>query len=312
MTGTWINMAAIIAGAVLGMLAKKGIPRRVEESLTRIQGLAVGLIGLNGVIASMFTVDADGGISDSGGLLLLVSLVLQRRSGVLLLVLFMAPLLLARYSFKLYLDSRSLHIRTVACLSEAIEAKDPYTRGHSRRVAYYSEQIARALRLPGGTVYQIKVAALLHDVGKIGIDDAVLRKPGALTSAEYDQVKRHPEVGRRIIDSIHLPSTVTDGVLYHHHRFDGGGYPEEGPAPGELPLCPAILAVADCYDAMTSDRPYRSAMSREQAEAVLREVSGSQLDPRVVEAFLRILPDLDPGRASGDADLSLLLDPAGA
>ena len=243
---------------------------------------------------------------------LLVSLVLQRRSGVLLLVLFMAPLLLARYSFKLYLDSRSLHIRTVACLSEAIEAKDPYTRGHSRRVAYYSEQIARALRLPGGTVYQIKVAALLHDVGKIGIDDAVLRKPGALTSAEYDQVKRHPEVGRRIIDSIHLPSTVTDGVLYHHHRFDGGGYPEEGPAPGELPLCPAILAVADCYDAMTSDRPYRSAMSREQAEAVLREVSGSQLDPRVVEAFLRILPELDPGRASGDADLSLLLDPAGA
>ena len=149
-------------------------------------------------------------------------------------------------------------------------------------------------------------------MGKIGIDDAVLRKPGALTSAEYDQVKRHPEVGRRIIDSIHLPSTVTDGVLYHHHRFDGGGYPEEGPAPGELPLCPAILAVADCYDAMTSDRPYRSAMSREQAEAVLREVSGSQLDPRVVEAFLRILPDLDPGRASGDADLSLLLDPAGA
>ena len=103
---------------------------------------------------------------------LLVSLVLQRRSGLLLLVLFMAPLLLARYSFKLYLDSRSLHIRTVACLSEAIEAKDPYTRGHSRRVAYYSEQIARALRLPGGTVYQIKVAALLHDVGKIGIDDA--------------------------------------------------------------------------------------------------------------------------------------------
>ncbi len=237
-----------------------------------------------------------------------MSLVLQRRSGLLLLVLFMAPLLLARYSFKLYLDSRSLHIRTVACLSEAIEAKDPYTRGHSRRVAYYSEQIARALRLPGGTVYQIKVAALLHDVGKIGIDDAVLRKPGALTGAEYDQVKRHPEVGPAHHRQ-HPPAL---------HRDRRGAVPSSpvrrrlsrrGPCPGRA-LCPAILAVALRRHDL---RPaYRSAMSREQAEAVLREVSGSQLDPRVVEAFLRILPDLDPGRASGDADLSLLLDPAGA
>ena len=194
----------------------------------------------------------------------------------------------------------------------ALEARDIYTACHSMRVARMAELLCHRLNLLDEDAALIHIAAHLHDIGKIGVDDAVLRKPGALTSAEYDQVKRHPEVGRRIIDSIHLPSTVTDGVLYHHHRFDGGGYPEEGPAPGELPLCPAILAVADCYDAMTSDRPYRSAMSREQAEAVLREVSGSQLDPRVVEAFLRILPDLDPGRASGDADLSLLLDPVGA
>ena len=212
------------------------------------------------------------------------------------IVLFMAPLMLARYSFKLYLDSKSMHMRTIAALSMAVDAKDHYTQGHSRRVAYYSEAIARAMHKSPSFVADVKTAALLHDVGKIGIDDAVLNKPAALTAEEFELIQQHPVMGRKIIDSIRFSDTVNDAVLYHHHRYDAKGYPAEGPAPGELPLSAAILAVADTFDAMTSDRPYRNGMSREQALAVMQEVAGSQLDPKVVEVFISLAPELDAAR----------------
>jgi len=210
--------------------------------------------------------------------------------------------MLARYSFKVYLDSHTMLFRTIASLVEAIEAKDPYTHGHSQRVAYISKEICKALACTRRFTDQVTMAALLHDTGKIGVDDAILRKPGPLTDEEYDVIKQHPVVGRRIIESINLSSVVTDAVLYHHRRYDGTGYPPEGPSRGELPLSAAILAVADCYDAMITDRPYRKGMTREQACSIIAEVSGSQLDPRVVKAFLAIEPKLRPG----DADALLL------
>lgn len=225
---------------------------------------------------------------------LVIGYLLMQENAYLWLILFMGPLLLARYSFKIYLDSHMILLRTIASLVEAIEAKDPYTHGHSQRVAYISSEICKAMSCSRSFTDHVKIAALLHDTGKIGVEDAVLRKPGPLSIEEYDIIKQHPVVGRRIIESINLPSVVNDAVLYHHHRFDGAGYPEEGPAPGELPLSAAILAVADTYDAIISDRPYRRGLSREEARSILQEVSGSQLDPKVVKVFLAIEPKLHP------------------
>jgi putative nucleotidyltransferase with HDIG domain len=223
---------------------------------------------------------------------LVIGYLLMQENAYLWIILFMGPLLLARYSFKIYLDSHMILLRTINSLVEAIEAKDPYTRGHSQRVAYISSEICKAMGCSHSFTDQVKIAALLHDTGKIGVEDAVLRKPGPLTPEEYDIIKQHPVVGRRIIESINLSNVVNDAVLYHHHRYDGAGYPEEGPAPGELPLSAAILAVADTYDAIISDRPYRAGLSKERAREILREVSGSQLDPKVVLAFLAIEPKL--------------------
>jgi HD-GYP domain-containing protein (c-di-GMP phosphodiesterase class II) len=134
----------------------------------------------------------------------------------------------------------------------------------------------------------MRLAALLHDVGKIGISDSVLQKPGPLDSEEYDQIKLHPVKGREIIENMQLPTVVTNAVLYHHRRFDGQGYPDAGPS--HLPIEASILAVADTYDAMTSDRPYRAGMPHEKAVAIIRSVSGTQLDPEAVDAFLKIEP----------------------
>lgn len=228
---------------------------------------------------------------------LLIGYILTQTNAYLWLVLFMAPLMLARYSFKIYLDSHTILLRTISSLVEAIEAKDQYTRGHSQRVAYISNALCRELKCPKKFTDQVTMAALLHDTGKIGVEDAILRKPGPLTKEEYDIVKQHPVIGRRIIESINLPQTVNDAVLYHHRRFDGTGYPEEGPAAGELPLSAAILAVADCYDAMITDRPYRKGMTKAEARKIIEEVSGSQLDPKVVKAFLAIEPQLKPEEA---------------
>jgi len=223
---------------------------------------------------------------------LVIGYLLMQENAYLWLILFMGPLLLARYSFKVYLDSHMILLRAISSLVEAIEAKDPYTRGHSQRVAYISTEICKAMGCSHSFTDQVKMAALLHDTGKIGVDDAVLRKPGALTAEEYDIIKQHPVVGRRIIESINLSNVVNDAVLYHHHRYDGTGYPVEGPASGELPLSAAILAVADTYDAIITDRPYREGLTKERAREILQEVSGSQLDPKVVKAFLAIEPNL--------------------
>jgi len=225
---------------------------------------------------------------------LLIGYILTLSNAYLWIILFMGPLMLARYSFKIYLDSHTILMRTIASLVEAIEAKDPYTHGHSQRVAYVSSEICKALGCRRHFTDEVMIAALLHDTGKIGVDDAILRKPGPLTEEEYDLIKQHPVVGRRIIESINLSSVVNDAVLYHHRRYDGTGYPKEGPAYGELPLAAAILAVADCYDAMITDRPYRKGMTKAEACKIIREVSGTQLDPKVVKVFLTIEPKLRP------------------
>jgi len=225
---------------------------------------------------------------------LVIGFILTQQNAYLWLLLFMGPLMLARYSFKVYLDSHTILLRTIASLVEAIEAKDPYTHGHSQRVAYLSCEICKAMSCTHAFTDQVMMAALLHDTGKIGVEDAVLRKPGPLTTEEYAIIMQHPVVGRRIIESINLPQVVNDAVLYHHKRYDGMGYPDEGPTKGKLPLAAAILAVADTYDAIISDRPYRAGLTKARAREILEEVAGTQLDPKVVKAFLNIEPRLRP------------------
>ena len=225
---------------------------------------------------------------------LVIGYILTQPNAYLWIVLFMGPLMLARYSFKVYLDSHTILLRTIASLVEAIEAKDPYTHGHSQRVAYLSSEICKEMNCSRSFTDQVMMAALLHDTGKIGVEDAVLRKPGPLTPEEYNIIMQHPVVGRRIIESINLPQVVNDAVLYHHRRYDGTGYPEEGPAPGQLPLSAAILAVADTYDAIISDRPSRAGLTKARAREILEEVAGTQLDPKVVKVFLNIEPRLRP------------------
>ncbi len=222
-----------------------------------------------------------------------IAILLYMEKGSFFVLLFILPLLLARYSFKLYWDSHSMHMRTITTLTRAIEAKDPYTRGHSERVAELAEQIARTMKLPEKMVADIQMAALIHDIGKIGVEDHVLNKPGELTCDEFEQIKQHPVIGSEIIEEIQFSKTIVDAVLYHHCRYDGCGYPSDGNEPMIQPLAAAILAIADSYDAMTSDRPYRRKLSHERALDIINENSGTQFDPKVVEVFFKMIARVD-------------------
>jgi len=163
---------------------------------------------------------------------------------------------------------------------------DPYTRGHTDRVTTIAKAIARRMNWNGEQLSSLEVGALLHDVGKIGVADAILRKPGPLSEAEYAEIKTHPEVGRRMLQGISYLESAIPGLLYHHERYNGQGYPYQLSGP-EIPLAGRIMAVADAFDAMTSDRPYRRAMSPQAAVVELERGAGTQFDPEVVVAFMR-------------------------
>ena len=170
-------------------------------------------------------------------------------------------------------------------LVTAVDNKDRYTRRHSEEVTEYALAISRALGLSEESQRVLRVAALLHDVGKIGVPDRILRKPGRLSAAEYEVVKGHPLLAETIIASIPDVEEIRAAVVSHHERYDGHGYPH-GLAEGAIPLLGRIMAVADTYSAMTTDRPYRKALSRDQAIAELRACSGTQFDPKIVETFI--------------------------
>ncbi|RJQ43933.1 MAG: HD domain-containing protein [Gaiellales bacterium] len=177
---------------------------------------------------------------------------------------------------------------TIKSLAETIDAKDPSTRGHSDWVSKYALMIGRALGFSDDDLEMLRFAGYLHDIGKIGIPDEVLGKPQQLSTEEWRLMKKHPIVSSKILDPVKLPDVIKEAVRHHHERFDGKGYPY-GLSGEAIPLEARILAVADAFEAMTSDRPYRKALSDEQAVAELRRCCGSQFDPQVVEYFLRAL-----------------------
>ncbi len=208
--------------------------------------------------------------------------------GIVGVLAFMLPLMFARHSFQRYIDMQDVYLSTVAALATSIDAKDPYTKGHSERVNQYSLQMAREMRLPEDQVDMLRYMSLMHDIGKIGIRDNVLNKPGKLTDEEYEEIKKHPEVGYKIVSEIKFISKGADIVRHHHERYDGRGYPQ-GLAGENIPLGARIVAVADSYDAMTTERPYKQAMRREDAIEELKRCSGTQFDQQVVMAFIRCL-----------------------
>jgi HD-GYP domain-containing protein (c-di-GMP phosphodiesterase class II) len=184
-------------------------------------------------------------------------------------------------------ENNELFLGTARALASAIDAKDPYTRGHSVRVNRYSVILARYMGLDAREVGDIHIASLLHDVGKIGVDDAILKKPGRLTAEEFEIMKSHTVVGATIMSSIRQMKRILPGLRSHHERWQGGGYPD-GLVGEEIPLMARIIAVADTFDAMTTHRPYQNAMSFEDAVARINTVlKGVAFEERVVEAFNR-------------------------
>lgn len=187
---------------------------------------------------------------------------------------------------------RNLFMNSIKALVQALEAKDIYTIGHSRRVSEIASGIAEKIDFKGKAPQYIVLAGLLHDIGKIGIADKILNKPGPLSDQEYSVIKQHPEVGDSIISQIEPPSEIRNGIRQHHERWDGAGYPD-GLAQNDISIVGRILAVADVYDALTSMRPYRKEFSHEKAVEEIRRVAGSQLDPEVVKAFCSFLVTWD-------------------
>ncbi|HZO90187.1 MAG TPA: diguanylate cyclase [Chthonomonadaceae bacterium] len=238
----------------------------------------------------------------------LAMMLLNRNAGIILL--FIAPVAYLTYqSYAVYtaraeekqkhieeLNSSQqqlaeLYLATIKSLALAIDAKDQYTHQHILRVQRYAMATARHMGLSGDELEGLNTGALLHDIGKLGVPEYVLLKPGRLTDEEFAKIKKHPEIGAAILDPVHFPWPVLPVVKYHHEKWNGTGYPE-GLKGEEIPLIARILAVADVYDALTSSRSYRNAWSHERTIETIKKDSGSHFDPKVVEAFLEVIDDV--------------------
>ncbi|HEX5137564.1 MAG TPA: HD domain-containing phosphohydrolase [Planctomycetota bacterium] len=187
-------------------------------------------------------------------------------------------------NLRLRADQRRAYVGIVATLIEAVEAKDRFNKGHSRRVAELAVRFARHLALPGRELDLLETSAKLHDIGKIGVPEEILNKPGKLTDEEFDVIKAHPVIGEQIIRPLDFLADARPIVRHHHERWDGGGYPDGLKGP-QIPRPAAILSVCDAFDALTSDRPYRPGMPAEEALAILGKGAGTQWDPDLVQKF---------------------------
>jgi len=188
-------------------------------------------------------------------------------------------------------DLSELFYKTIKSIAFALDAKDAYTHGHSMRVTLYSLALAKTLGLPDELLEEIETAGLLHDIGKIAIPEKILLKPGKLTEEEFNVIKTHPELGEKLVQSIGKLKLVSNWLKSHHERYDGKGYPE-GLIGEEIPISARIIALADTYDAMTSDRSYRAALSHEIAMEEIKRCNGTQFDPKLADLFLGISDEI--------------------
>lgn len=179
-------------------------------------------------------------------------------------------------------------IESILAFAKTIELKDHYTGEHVENTVHYATEIARKLDLDNDEIELIKQAAMLHDLGKIGISDKILLKKAKLTKKEFSEIKKHPQIAVDILRPIQFFHSLIPFILYHHERWDGKGYPSNLKG-DEIPLGARVIAIADVYQALTSDRPYRKGFSKSEAVKIITAGSGTQFDPRIVEVFLRIL-----------------------
>lgn len=273
-----INIIPIVIMILTFMFVNFGILTILFRLLSGKEALTQFISNLKWIIPNLLAVACLG----------IIITIAYNSYGPFAVILFFGPLILARYSFKLYIDMKKANFETVKALTAAVEAKDKYTEGHSRRVAEYVEIIAKEIGLTQGRIDILKYAALLHDIGKIGIPEAILNKPDGLTESEFEVIKQHPVIGYKILEEVDFLQKTKDIVRYHHERYDGCGYPD-GLKGNEIPLESRIMAVADSFDAMTSERPYRGALSAEKALSIIAEESGRQFSPEVVDAFQKVM-----------------------
>ena len=191
------------------------------------------------------------------------------------------------------------YVEFVGSLASALDARDRYTAGHSRRVSELACATAKAMGVTEEELEDIRIGALLHDIGKIGISDTVLQKAGRLTDEEFALIKQHPEIGRRILEGVQGFAPYLGAVELHHENWDGTGYPR-GQAGEATPLAARIIHVSDAYDAMTTHRPYRRGMSHTEAIAILREYAGRHFDPRIVDVFTGVCAE------AGEQELAVM------
>ena len=253
------------------------------------------------------------GLASLAGGYTAVLLVLLAPSFMSMTFLLLAPLPLVLYAVVrmwvgrmndkiTYLDRINQQYRaTIEALAHAVDAKDQVTHGHIRRVQSACLQVARALDCDDeGELHAIEAASLLHDLGKLAIPEHILNKPGRLTEGEFNRMKTHASIGADILAGVDFPYPVVPIVRYHHECWDGSGYPD-GLSGEEIPFGARILSVVDCFDALTSDRPYRPAMSRSEALDILRQRRGTMYDPRVVDEFVRLAPRIEVATAREQA-----------
>ena len=200
---------------------------------------------------------------------------------------------LSKMNFDLVLSKKEVFLQTIEALAFALEAKDTYTHGHSRRVSMLGSALARDLKMSEVEVERVRIAAVLHDIGKLGVPENVLRKPAKLTREEWEVIEMHPTIGAKLLDGVKDLKDVTLCILHHHERWDGRGYPDRLTG-ANIPYESRIIAVADTYDAMTSNRPYRSGLPHQRAIDEIIAYSGRQLDPDVVRSFLRLYEGTPP------------------
>jgi hypothetical protein len=266
-------------------LTRSDGPRRIqmESSVPLLLASDLGYAALGLVIAALWTV-----------------------MGPFAAALVLVPLFVARWAMGQFAEQRRAYGATMEALCQAVETKDYYTRGHSERVSRGSGMIARQIGMHADRSEAIMFAGMLHDVGKLGVPTQVLQKTGALTEDEYAAIQLHPMRGLEIVREIGFLYEALNGIMHHHERIDGRGYPM-GLAGHEIPEFARVIAVADAFDSMTSTRSYRQAKSIDQAIAELRKASGTQFDPLIVAAFIEALDHEEwpmPGPAATPADLA--------
>lgn len=263
--GTVITMRDVLSDADLRYCQSAAQPLlEMVFAPLEIKGAAYGLLGASGAADDISPIDLE------------------------MFCLLASQAAVAMENARIYTRLNETFLHTTEALAEAINSRDPYTGGHTRRVSDYASMIADSIKMAAKAKQSLRIAAMLHDIGKIGIDDRILRKASRLTAQESALMNAHPEIGARILGHVDDMADVIAGIRHHHERFDGRGYPA-GLAGEAIPVAARIIAIADAYDALTTDRPYRGASSPAQALLQLGRDAGSQFDPTLLTVFTGII-----------------------